>query len=583
MRLEEVIKAALGEVKADLVILDGELVNVFTGELEKGDVAVKGDTIVCVGDVSDHIGKDTVEVDGEGMYVSPGFFESHIHIESSQITPTEFTRLCIPHGTTTIVWDPHEIANVMGVNGVREVIREVRRLPINFFIVIPSCVPASDPRLGGSGGVIGVREINELKGEKEVIGLAEMMNFPGVLGLDADVVAKLKAAKEFRVVDGHCPGLSGRELCAYIAAGVRSDHESVAGSEGVEKLRRGMFLMVREGTASKNLSDLLKPIVEMGLDTRNCLLASDDKSPEELKEGHVNFLIRRSIEEGVEPVKAYQMATLNPATYLGVDDVLGGIAPGRRADIVLVDDLEKVHVEKVIVGGKIAAEKGKLKLKIEDFRYSDAMRGSVHVKQEVKPEVFAVKCEGNKAKVRVIKVEEGSLVTGEEEAFLPVVDGMIIPDPSIDVLQVAVLERHRGTGEVGLGFIKGFGLRSGSIASTVAHDSHNLVVVGADWRDMAVAVNRIIEMQGGICVADKGRIMGEIPLEVAGLMSVETADSVIKKRRKAFNAVRRLGCTLHDPFMTLSFVSLPVIPFLKITEKGLIDVKTQKIVEVVKR
>lgn len=581
--MEDVVRAALGHVKADLVLLGGDVVNVFTCELERADVAIKGDRIVCVGDVKEHIGSGTRVLDVSGMYISPGFFDAHVHIESSQITPTEFARLCLPHGTTSVVWDPHEVANVAGVDGVLEMLREVRGLPLNFFVVIPSCVPASDPRLGGAGGEIGVREIELLRREEGVVGLGEMMNFPGVLGLDPSVVAKLSAARGMRVIDGHCPGLSGRDLCAYVAAGIRSDHESTSGEEGLEKLRRGMFLMVREGTASKNLSELLKPVVRMKLDTRNCLLACDDISPEDLKEGHVNLRVRRSIEEGVDPVRAYQMATLNTAVYLGVDGFLGGVAPGRRADIAVVSDLEKVTVEKVLAGGKLVAEGGRLTVEVKRFSYSDRIRGSVRIPREVSEDTFKVRYHGDTAVVRVIRVEEGSIITREEEAKLKVVGGVIEPSPSDDVLQVAVLERHKGTGEVGLGFVRGFGLHSGSLASTVAHDSHNLVVVGASWRDMAVAVREIVKMQGGMVAVNEGRVLGALPLDVAGLMSSESAEVVIEKRRALLKAVRELGCKMHDPFMTLSFISLPVIPFLKVTEKGLVDVNSQKIVSVVKR
>ncbi|MEM1659078.1 MAG: adenine deaminase [Candidatus Jordarchaeales archaeon] len=582
MRLEDVVRAALGHVKADLVLLGGEVINVFTCELERADVAIKGDRIVCVGDVKEHIGSGTMVLDVSGMYISPGFFDAHVHVESSQITPTEFARLCLPHGTTSVVWDPHEVANVAGVNGVLEMLREVRGLPLNFFIVIPSCVPASDPRLGGAGGEIGVREIEILRKEEGVIGLGEMMNFPGVLGLDSSVVAKLSAAQGMRVIDGHCPGLLGKELCAYIAAGIRSDHESTSGREGLEKLRRGMFLIVREGTASKNLSELLKPVVKMKLDTRNCLLACDDISPEDLKEGHMNLRVRRSIEEGVDPVRAYQMATLNTAVYLGVDGFLGGIAPGRRADIAVVSSLEKVSVEKVLVGGRLVAEGGRLTVEFKRFSYSDRIRSSVRVPREVSEDIFKVRYQGDTATVRVIRVEEGSIITREEEAELKVIRGVVEPSPSDDVLQVAVLERHKGTGEVGLGFVRGFGLHSGSLASTVAHDSHNLVVVGASWRDMAVAVREVVKMQGGMVVVNGGKVLGSLSLDVAGLMSSESAEVVIEKRRALLKAVRELGCRMHDPFMTLSFISLPVIPFLKITEKGLVDVNSQKIVSVVK-
>ncbi|MEM3585775.1 MAG: amidohydrolase family protein, partial [Candidatus Jordarchaeaceae archaeon] len=319
--MEDVIKTALGEVKADTVIKDANIINVCTGEIEMGDIALKSNKIALVGDASQTIGERTRIIDGREKFAAPGFFDSHIHIESSEITITEFVRACLPHGTTSIVWDPHEIANVKGIRGIREILAESRKLPLNIFVTMPSCVPAASPELGRSGAVISVEDILALAGETGIVGLGEVMNFPGVLSCDKDVLAKIKAAKRFRVIDGHAPGLRAEKLCAYFSTGINSDHESFSGEEGVEKLRRGVFLMIREGTASKNLASLIKPIIEMKLDTRNCLLVRDDVSPEDLKvEGEADFLIRRCVEEGLEPIKAYQMATINPACYLGVDN-----------------------------------------------------------------------------------------------------------------------------------------------------------------------------------------------------------------------------------------------------------------------
>ncbi|MHA1580637.1 MAG: adenine deaminase [Candidatus Freyarchaeota archaeon] len=580
--MEELIKTALGEMKADLVIRDTSIVNVCTCEIERGDIAIKSGKIALVGDASHTIGEKTRIIDGKGKFAAPGFFDSHIHVESSEITITEFCRACLPHGTTSIIWDPHEIANVRGIEGIKEILAESKTLPLNVFVVIPSCVPAASPELGTSGAVIGVRDVSKLANEEGIVGLGEMMNFPGVLNCDREVLAKIKAAERFRVIDGHAPGLRGKELCAYFSMGIRSDHESISGEEGVEKLRRGVFLMIREGTASKNLTSLIKPIIEMRLDTRHCLLASDDKSPEDLRElGEVDFLIRRCIEEGLEPIKAYQMATLNPACYLGVDNKLGSITPGKSADIVILDDLEKVTVASTIVSGVPVVINGKFEVKIRDYHYPPGIQTSVNVGKIPEPEDFQVKATDKKTqKVRVIGVSEGALFTSSETEQIRVENSVVTPDPGKDVLQVAVIERHHATGDIGRGFVKGFGLREGSIASTVAHDSHNIVVVGSNWNDMAIAVREIVEMQGGMVVINKGKTIARLPLNYAGLMSTEPIEKVIEERKKLGKAVRELGCELESPFMTMSFLSLPVIPELKITEKGLIDVQKQEVTSV---
>nr|MDO8081568.1 adenine deaminase [Candidatus Freyarchaeota archaeon] len=580
--MEEIIKTALGEIKADIVIKDTNIINVCTGEIEPGDIAVKSNKIVLVGDSSHTVGERTRIIEGRDKFAAPGFFDSHIHVESSEITITEFTRACLPHGTTSIIWDPHEIANVRGIRGIREILAESRNLPLNIFVMIPSCVPAASPKLGSSGAVISVEDILALAGEKGVMGLGEVMNFPGVLSCDNEVLAKIKAAEGFRAIDGHAPGLRAEKLCAYFSTGIRSDHESVSGEEGVEKLRRGVFLMIREGSASKNLASLIKPVIEMGLDTRNCLLVTDDKSPENLKvEGEVDFLIRRCIEEGLEPMKAYQMATLNPACYLGVDNRLGSISPGKNADLVLLEDLEKVKVVTTIVSGVPVVVNGNFEVNIPDYDYPSEIQKSVNVGKMPEPDKFLIKTQKKEnQKVKVIGVSEGSLLTSSETGQLKVEKGKVLPDPQKDILQIAVVERHHASGEIGKGFVRGFGLKEGSIASTVAHDSHNIIIVGTNWNDMTKAVSEIFEMQGGIVVVNKGKIIAHLPLNFAGLMSTESIERVIEKRKELKKAVREMGCELESPFMALSFLSLPVIPELKITEKGLIDVINQEVTNV---
>lgn len=580
--MEEIIKTALGEKKADIVIKDTNIINVCTGEIEQGDIAIKSNKIALIGDSSHTIGEKTRIISGKDKFTSPGFFDSHIHIESSEITITEFTRSCLPHGTTSVMWDPHEIANVRGVIGIKEILAESRKLPLNVFVMIPSCVPAASPKLGTSGAVIGVEDILELANEEGIMGLGEVMNFPGVLNCDKEVLDKIKAAERFRAIDGHAPGLRAEKLCAYFSTGIRSDHESVSGDEGVEKLRRGVFLMIREGSASKNLASLIKPIIEMRLDTRNCLLATDDKSPEDLKEeGEVDFLIRRCIEEGLEPIKAYQMATLNPASYLGVDNRLGSITPGKNADIVLLKDLEKVIVATTIISGVPVVVNGKIEVNIPAYEYSSEIQNSVNVGKVPEPDMFRVKTHSREnQEVRIIGVSEGSLFTSLETGYLKVESGTVILDTKKDVLQVAVVERHHASGNIGKGFVRGFGLKEGSIASTIAHDSHNIVIVGTNWNDMAKAVSEIVKMQGGMVVVNKGKRIAHLTLNFAGLMSTEAIDKVIEKRKKIKKAVKEMGCELESPFMTMSFLSLPVIPELKITEKGLIDVINQEVTNV---
>jgi adenine deaminase len=579
---EEVIKTALGEKKADIVIKDTNIINVCTSEIETGDIAVKSNKIVLVGDASQTIGEKTRIIDGKDRFATPGFFDSHIHVESSEITITEFVKACLPHGTTSIIWDPHEIANVKGIKGIREILAESRNLPLNVFVTIPSCVPAASPKLGSSGAIISVEDILALADEKGVIGLGEVMNFPGVLSCDKEVLAKIKVAERFRVIDGHAPGLRAEKLCAYFSTGIRSDHESVSGEEGVEKLRRGVFLMIREGSVSKNLASLIKPIIKMRLDTRNCLLARDDISPEDLKvKGEVDFLIRRCIEEGLGPIKAYQMATLNPACYMGIDNRMGSITPGKNADIVLLEDLEKVNVTTTIVSGVPVVVNGKFEVSIPDYDYSSEMQKSVNIGKMPEPDRFLIKTQKKEnQKVKLIGVSEGSLLTSCETGQLKVENGKVLPDPQKDILQVAVVERHHASGEIGKGFVRGFGLKEGSIASTVAHDSHNIVIVGTNWNDMAKAVSEIFEMQGGIVVVNKGKTVAQLSLKFAGLMSTESIEKVIEKRKELKKAVREMGCELESPFMTLSFLSLPVIPELKITEKGLIDVINQEVTNV---
>jgi adenine deaminase len=577
----EIINCALGKVPADLMIKGVNLINVCTGEVLKDiDVAVKNDRIACVGKADDLIANNTFKIDAKGKYLSPGFIESHIHVESSMLSLTEFAKTVIPVGTTGILWDSHEIANVMGIEGLEIIIKEAENTPLKTYFVIPSCVPSA-PGLETSGAEISVKEIGIMKKWTNVVGLGEVMAFPAVINAEPQIMEKIREASSLRVIDGHAPGLRGNQLNAYLAAGILSDHETVEGDEGVEKLRLGAWLMIREGSASKNLKSLIKPILEKNLDTRHCLLVSDDLSPQDLTtQGHINHLLKRAVEEGVDPVKAVQMVTINPATYLGKDKEIGSITPGKKADLVLLDSLERFKAELVIIDGKMVAKDGEFLGETGRFEYPKKARSSIHTKN-ITPDRFNIKApNGEKTiKVHVIQVFGDTILTKAGVETLNVDDkGNILVDIEKDVLYGAVVERHHGTGNVGLGFIKGFNLKEGAIAGTVAHDSHNIVTVGTTPEEIFQAVKAIKKNNGGLIVGKNGGILEALSLPLFGLLSDKPVQEVAEKTRKLTEAAKKLGTKLPHPFATLSFIALAVIPELRITDKGLVNVIERKII-----
>lgn len=573
---EGLVDVALGKVPADLAIKNGRLVNVNTCEIEDGiDVAVKGKRVALVGDARHCIGGDTVVIDAKGKHLVPGLLDAHVHIESSMVTVTQFARAVLPRGTTGVFIDPHEIANVLGMRGIRLMLDEGKDLPLKVFITLPSCVPSA-PGLETTGAEIGPAEIAEgLKWER-VVGLAEVMNFPGVLAGDPKMHGKIEVALERQgAVEGHAPGLLGKELSAYIAAGVRSDHESFARGEAIEKLRLGMKLEMREGSAAKNLADLIKPILELKLDTRHCLLATDDRHPEDLlKEGHMDHVLRRAIREGVDPVRAIQMATINTAEHFRVDGDLGSISPGKLADVLIVDDLQKFEVKAVVANGKLVAKNGRLLGELPAPSYPRFARETMNLRR-VYPGDFAIAApiKVGEAEVRVIGLIEGQVITEHETATLDVEDGCVRPDLANDILKVAVVERHRATGNIGLGFVHGFGMREGAIASSVGHDAHNITVVGISDGEMAAAVNAVAKMGGGQVAVRKGKALAKVELPIAGLMSDKPVESISTQLKRLHRAARDLKIRVKSPFMRLSFLPLAVIPKLRITDKGLIDVE----------
>lgn len=543
-KLRKIIEVARGDRRAEFVIKNAQIVDLINEEIFSGDIAIAEGFIAGVGSYS-----GIEELDASGLIAVPGLIDAHTHIEMSMLTVTEFARLVVPRGTTAVVADPHEIANVLGKEGVRLMIQEARQSPLRFYCMVPSCVPSSP--LETSGAKIGIEEIRELLQEDEVLGLAEMMNFPGVIEAEEEVLQKIVLTK---LVDGHAPGVRGKRLNAYIAAGISSDHETTAIDEAKEKLRLGMWVMIREGSAARNLS-ALKNVAG----NRHTMLVTDgDRSVKDIvEEGYLDHVFRRAIEEGVDEIKALQMLTLNPAEYFGIN--AGLISPSRLADIVLLKDLRKFEVKEVLVGGE--------RPEFRSYSHPEWAKRTVNARK-ITPE--SLKIEGGR--VRVIEVYDGEIVTGES------VENVQGVDVERDILKAVVVERHKGNGRVGKAYVRGFGLKRGAIAQSIAHDAHNIVSVGADNISICEAVNRVIELQGGIVVADS-EIKAELPLPVAGIMSDEKAEAVIEKLTKVEDEIRKLGCRLKSPVITLSFIALPVIPKLKLTDLGLVDVEAFKVVD----
>jgi adenine deaminase len=565
--LSERIKVAAGEGKVDLLIKNGRVVDVFSGQIEKRDVAIFDGRIVGFGDYQ---ANRTIDVEGD--FLCPGLIDGHVHVESSMVGIPEFARAILPHGTTTIVMDPHEIANVWGVEGVRFMAESAKGIPLNVFIMIPSCVPATS--LETSGAELKADDIEPLLNESWAIGLAEMMNFPGVIFRDPEVLKKIEIAHGRRI-DGHAPLLTGKELYAYLTSGIRSDHECSTPKEAKEKLKNGMWIMVREGSTAKNLKDLL-PLIH-SKNSRRFFWVTDDRHPKELiEEGHIDSMIRQAIRLGLDPILAIQMATLNVAEYFRLDD-LGAIAPGFKADLVSFDHLREFRIKKVFKDGLLIAEEGRLLPKALKRIRDRKIRESIRI-GEIDRDSFLLR--SNQPWAKVIQLIPGQIITKKVMKKIILKDGVAYPNPEEDLLKIAVVERHRGTGNIGVGFVQGFGLKEGAIGSSVAHDSHNIIVVGTNDEEMLRAVQGIQKMGGGLIVISKGKVLASLPLPIGGLMAEVSVDRVYEKWRILDEKVRELGGKLVDPFMALSFLSLPVIPELKITDKGLVDVNQFKIVPV---
>jgi adenine deaminase len=566
--ISRLLAAARGDVPADLLLTGGRVLNVFSGEIESIDIAIYQGRIAGLG--RGYHARQRIDL--QGSFVAPGFIDAHVHIESSLCTPAQFAAAIVPRGVTSAVTDPHEIANVAGADGVRFMARGAAGLPLHVVIMAPSCVPATD--MASSGGAIGVEEISALRGQEIVHGLAEVMNYPAVARGDDQMLGKI-AAMSGRPVDGHCPGVTGPMLSAYVAAGVGSDHESVTASEAAEKLARGLYLLVREATNARNLAALL-PVINRANSRRVCF-CTDDRTPGDLLDvGSIDEMVRRAIAAGIDPIDAFRMATLNPAECFGLRDV-GAIAPGRRADVIVFDDLAQPRPRMVFSDGRLVARDGVLLGDvIPDPSQSDS--GSMG-RCDVAWENVHFDLPTRAEKIRVIGSQPDQITT--EHRVLPgkTIAGHSVSDLETDILKMAVIERHQRTGQMGLGFIQGFGMKRGAIAGTVAHDHHNLVTIGSDDVSMLAAAHAAAEDGGGLAVAVGHNVVARLPLPIGGLMSDRPIAEVAAGYRRLIDAAHELGSSLTDPLMAMSFMALEVIPSLKLTDRGLIDVEQFRIVD----
>ena len=533
--------------------------NVFTGEVEPGNVAICRGRIAGVGDY--HQAKEVLDL--RGRYLAPGLIDGHVHLESSMLDVAQYARAVVPRGTLAVVTDLHEIANVCGLDGMRYVMDFARRLPLELFLMAPSCVPAT--HLETSGASLGIEELRQVLRWKGCIGLGEVMNFPGVIGGDEGVLSKIDLARG-KVADGHAPGVSGQNLSAYIAAGIYSDHESVSLAEAGEKLRQGMFIMIREGSSEKNLEALLPLVTDKTY--KRCLFVVDDRSCVDLlRDGDVDAVVRKAIASGLEPVRAIQLATINTAEYFRLDR-LGAVAPGYQANLIVISDLPGLQIDMVFYQGRLVAREGKPLFSA----HKPGGRGLTDT-VNIKPfgmEALRLMAAGDVEPV--IEIVPGQIITRKRLEKVRVVDGVVMPDVNRDILKLVVVERHKATGNIGLGLVTGFGLKEGALASSIAHDSHNIVAVGTNDEDIFTAVREIEGLQGGLVAAAGGKVLASLALPIAGLLSEEPLEVVVAKLDKLEQVAADLGTTLPSSFSTLSFVALPVIPELRLTDLGLVDV-----------
>ena len=565
-KLARLISVAKGELPADLLLANAKVVNVFTGEIEPGNVAICGDRIAGIGDY--HQAKQVIDLGGK--YLAPGLINGHTHLESSMLDIAQYARAVVPRGTLAVITDLHEIANVSGLDGIRYVLNYARRLPLELFLMAPSCVPAT--HLETSGASLRPEDIRQVLRWRDCVGLGEVMNFPGVLSGDVSVLSKISRAKG-KVIDGHAPGITGKNLSAYIAAGIHSDHESISLDEAREKLRQGMYVMIREGSSEKNLDALLPLVTDKTY--KRCLFVVDDRSAFDLlKDGDIDAVVRKAIRLGLDPVRAIQLTTINTAEYFKLDK-LGAIAPGYMANLIVLNDLSEFQIDMVFCRGRLVAREGEPLFPI----YQSGGKGLTNT-VNIKPfGVAALKLLASGETELVIEVVPGQIITKKRIEKVKVSDGIVVPDIGRDILKLVVVERHRATGNIGLGLVMGFGLKQGAMASSIAHDSHNVIAVGTSDEDIFTAVKEIERLQGGLVVAAEGKVLASLALPTAGLLSDEPLEVVVAKLEKLQQLAKDLGTPLPSPWATLSFLALPVIPELRLTDLGLVDVNAFKLVK----
>jgi adenine deaminase len=564
--LRQLIRVARGEMPADLILANGRIINTFNGDVEQGNVAIHNGRIAGIGDYSQ--ARETIDL--AGMYVAPGLINGHTHVESSMLHITQYARAVVPRGTSAVVTDLHEIANVCGLNGAKQILQMADGLPLDVFFMVPSCVPAT--HLESSGAQITADSVQSALGWKNSVGLGEMMDFPGVLQGDPEVLLKLSLSKG-KAIDGHAAGLHCRDLSAYLAGGIASDHECTVLEEAQEKLARGMWVMIREGSSEKNLAALLPMVNDRTF--HRCLLVVDDRNCEDLLcDGDIDAVVRKAIQLGLDPVRAIQMATINAAQCFRLEG-LGAVAPGYRANLIVFSSMATLDIGMVFYRGRLVARDGQA-LFSADVTGGDCLRNTVNVKAF---EIAGLRIAAERRHQPIIEVVPGQIITRRTSGEVQVKDGAVATDVAQDILKLVVIERHRASANIGVGLVRGFSLKRGALASSIAHDSHNIVVVGVEDEDIFAAAKEVERLQGGLVVVAEGRVLAALPLPIAGLLSDEPLETVVQQLSRVETAAAELGCTLASPFSTLSFLALPVIPQLRLTDLGLVDVDSFQLLQ----
>jgi adenine deaminase len=574
--LIELIEAASGERELDLVIADVKIVNVYTREINHGSLGIYKGRIA-----SPYVNRGAKvhrTMDGKGFYALPGLIDTHVHVDSTLLTPSALAELIVPHGTTAVFADPMEIANVAGMNGLQELVKSASELSYHFFIEVPSRVPSA-PGLETTGGALGLEETRKMMGWATTVSLGEL-DPTKVLGRMPEYLEKvLETQAAGKITNGHTAGLSTEKLAAYACARISDDHECISYKEAKERLALGMAILVREGSTERNLEALVAGLVSENADTRNWMMCTDDKHPDDIaREGHIDYMVRKAISMGLDPLRAIQMATINAAAHFRQEQDIGSLTPGRWADVILSKDLEDLQPELVFFKGELVAEGGQLSRAITAPSFPDWLRHTVKIIRGREAKDFKLRADGSRVEAWLIKIFADQIINERKSVTLDVVDGIVGADTERDILKLAVVEHYGKNGNIGMTFVSGFGLKSGALASSVSHDHHNIVVVGVDEASMACCVRAIERLQGGLVACLGEEVLAELPLPIGGLMSEQKSDQVIAALQKMNQAAHNLGCTLPAPYMSLSFISLPTVPALGLTDIGLVDVSEHKII-----